>query len=216
MVDQSRNLTLESLRQLAGSLIAATSSTSLASGYSLLSGSTAVSTQPTVLTFSRTQLNFHNICKNARLFRENLYQFEQLTNVVPNGSIEEWSCKRCSISLSTKTLKLSRSSSDIIWISAAGLLKAHCASKPGQLDCWTCIWHRESAECNARFEGEKQLLEHMKRHHVILGAQGEASTIHWSSDIRERTPEKCGFGAIIGGQRMQNSDSDFIVPAAAT
>jgi hypothetical protein len=214
MADQSRNLTLESLHQLTRRLVAAASTTSLSSSSSLASSSTGVSLQP--LMFGRTQLNFHNICKNARLYRENRYEFEQLTNEVSNDNHEEWTCKHCNIVVSQVSLRLSPPSPDLIWISAAGMLKAHCARKPGQADCWTCIWPVVSPECYVRFDNEKRLLQHMKNHHVILGTQGQNSTIHWSADIRHRRSDTCGFGATIGGQVMQDSENCFLVPGSTS
>jgi hypothetical protein len=213
MADQSRNLTLESLHQLTRRLIAATSTSSLMSSYSLLSGSTAVSSQ--TLVFNRTQANFHNTCRNAVLYRTNCYEFEQLTIKLPNGN-EKWACIKCGMALSEFSLRLSPSSSDIIWISAAGWLKAHCERLAGQVDGWTCIWPVISSECNARFDGVKRLLKHMKQHHVKLGTGGRRSTIHWPADIRGRSSDRCGFGATIGGQVMQDSESCFIVPGSTS
>jgi hypothetical protein len=214
MVDRSRNLTLESLHQLTGRLITAASTTSLGSGSSLISGSTSISLQS--LTLGRTQLNFHNICKNARLYREDCFEFEQLTNVVPNTNDKEWTCKHCNMVVARVALTLSPPSADRIWISAAGMLKAHCAREPGKADGWTCIWPVVEQECNARFDGEKKLLQHMKKYHVALGNQGQSSTLHWPADIRCRRPETCGYGAMIGGQVMQDSESCFLVPGSAS
>ena len=215
MADQSRRLTLESLHQLTGRLISATPSTiSLSSGSSLTSGSTAVSSQSLML--SRTRLNFHNICKNARLYRENCYEFEQLTVKVPNGNNEEWTCTHCNLVVSKVSLRLSSPSTDLIWITAAGMFKAHCTRVSGRADGWTCIWTMVSSECQMRFDSEKQLLQHMKKRHVEIGSQGQNSTIHWSADLRQRSPDTCGFGATIGGQLMQDSEFCFIIPASAS
>jgi len=217
MADRSRRLTLESLHQLTGQLVSAASSTiSLNSRSSLASSSTAVSPQPLML--SRTQLNFHNICKNARLYRENYDEFEHLTVEVPNGNNREWTCKHCNIVVSKASLRLSPLSPDLIWITAAGMFKAHCAREPGRTDGWTCIWTGVSQECNMRFDSEKRLLQHMKKLHVELGTRGQNSIIHLPADLRYRSPDTCGFGAIIGGQVMQDSEgsSCFFVPGSAS
>ena len=117
--------------------------------------------------------------------------------------------------VSKVALNLSPPSPDQIWISAAGMLKAHCTRVPGMADGWTCIWPIVSNECHMRFGGEKQLLQHMKRRHVAFGARGRSSTIHWPADLRHRRSDTCGFGATIGGQVMQDSDGCFLVPGSA-
>jgi len=217
MADRSRRLTLESLHQLTGSLVSAASSTiSLNSHPSLASSSTVVSSQSVML--GRTQLNFHKICKNARLYRENCYEFEQLTINVPYGNNRRWTCKHCNMVVSRVSLRLSPPSPDRIWITAAGMFKAHCERESGREGCWTCIWTVVSTECNARFDSEKRLLQHMKKFHVKLGTRGQNSTIHLSADLRHHSAETCGFGATIGGQEMQNSEysSCYFVPGSAS
>lgn len=207
LADRSRNLTLESLHQLTGLLPAASSTRLLLPGptSSLVSASAGA---PLI------RLNIHDICRNARLFRKNLFDFEQLTNEGLGSNNQEWHCKHCSLVISQAALRLSPSS-DKVWVSAAGMLKAHCQRKLGQPDGWTCIWPVVSTECYVRFNSEKQLLQHMKSIHVKLGSPGEKTRIHWPADIRYRSPETCGFGATIGGQVMQNSASCFIVPPSA-
>jgi len=118
--------------------------------------------------------------------------------------------------VSRVTLRLSPPSQDRIWISAAGMLKAHCAQEPGKANGWTCIWPVVSPECHMRFDEEKRLLQHMKRHHVSLGTPGRSSKIEWPADIRHRRSDTCGYGAMIGGQVMQDSDGYFLVPGSAS
>lgn len=214
MADRSRSLTLEPLRQLTGLLLTGNALTSLGYNNLLPPGTTGISLQS--LVFSRTQPNVRDVCINARLYRQNRRDFKQLTNNVPSSNPEEWTCNSCNMVVSRVSLRLSPPSPDLIWISASGMLEAHCTRKPGRSDGWTCIWPVVSLDCYVRFDGEKQLLQHMRTYHVKLGTQGQDSKVHWPANIRRWRFDTCGFGATIGGRGMQESESCFVIPGSAS
>jgi hypothetical protein len=204
LANKSRDLTLESLQRLTGGLNQISSTTALTRASSL-------SIRP--MSISRTQLNIYGVCENARLYKMNTRNFKELATVIPNTDGEVWNCNRCNTIVEKTSLRLSPGSENLIWIAPVGFFKAHCKPRAGEAAGWTCIWPVVSTECNARFTSEKRLLEHMRDHHVTLGGPGHGSTIHWSADFHYRNAKMCGFGAKIGGQKMQDSDSGFIVPA---
>lgn len=205
MANRSRTLTLESLQQLSGALIRPPTRSALPSSLTATSSGS--------ISFSRTSLNMHKMCKNARLYRMNREDFSQLATAVPNTNEAVWKCNHCTMIVAQATLKLSAGSEDRIWIAPVGFFKAHCEHRSGSAEGWTCIWPVVAPPCYSRFDSEKRLLEHMRDFHVVLGGQGRDSAIQWSADFHYGDAETCGFGALIGGQRMRNSEGSFIVPA---
>jgi hypothetical protein len=220
--EQSRNLTLESLRLLANRLneaptsmlsLASTFSSSSMSPYTSMSSSAFL--QPLVL--ARTLLNIQNICKNAQLYRENRSDFEQLTRRVSQRPHDTWACTHCDIEVSRVSLALP-TPGDELWINAAGMLQAHCARSHSHQNGWTCIWVKTHGNCAARFANERDLLVHMHRCHVIFRGNGSArsASVDWAADISMRGVNRCGFGVSINGRLMQEGDSSFVVPDSAS
>jgi len=206
MANRSRDLTLESLQRLAMGLVQSPSFTSL------VSGSTAVSSR--ALTTGRTEANVHNVCINAVFYRQGREEFDRLATAVPNTNENEWRCNRCNMPLLEVNLRLSVGSQDRIWIGPVGFFKGHCDRRPEQPHGWTCIWPVAAPACNSRFDTERALLEHMRDFHVSLGVGGQDSTIERAADWHSLEARTCGFGALIGGQRMQNANGSFVVPGS--
>ena len=204
MANQSRDLTIQLLQRLV-----VRSGLQPTTFGALMSGTTAASS--IVPRLGRTQRNAQNVCVNARLYRHSLKAFDQLAAAVMNTNEREWTCTSCHISVSQASLRLSAGSEDLIWIGPVGFFKAHCQQQPRVSGGWTCIWPVVSSECNARFESEKGLLEHMRDHHVRPNGQ-QGRIIDWSADFHGFDKATCGFGATIGGQTMQNSEGKFLVP----
>jgi hypothetical protein len=199
---------MEALRQHTGDLIGNESRTSLVKMPTLLSANPSTSSMS--LTLGRTQLNIHKICKNARLYREDCYSFNQLANEVEGTNQHDWACNHCNMVMSKISLRLAPNSPDVIWIAPVGLFKAHCRRFDGEQDGLTCIWPVVDGSCHVRFGNELQLLQHMRRHHVIPGVASRSFKLHWPADLRTPSAKTCGFGATVGGHEME--DRNFIIP----
>jgi len=77
------------------------------------------------------------------------------------------------------------------------MLKAH-----GVQGGWTCIWRIVDKDCYLRLANERDLLQHLKSHHVVLGRDARSTKIHASVDLQSLTKPSalsCGFGAKING-----------------
>jgi hypothetical protein len=212
MANQSRDLTIQSLQHATTSLAAIASTISLASNSSLSSSST-MTIAPSSLSlqhgsYGRAQFNVHNICNNAILYRQNGDRFAELAYKVPNTDPQEWECENCKMTVSKLEGKFSNNS---IWIDAQGFFKAHCQRQSGQVDGWTCIWPIVSTECRSRYDNEKALLIHMKEYHLISGSPGQPTYLHWPADLHNKNPKTCGFGGTIGGQDLNESNTNFVI-----
>jgi len=155
--------------------------------------------------------NVHGNCKNARLYRENRCRFHQVAVQIADGQHPEWSCQLCGVSFARAELTLSSGSQDRIWIGPSGFQKAHCTSDSGQGWGWTCIWARRTRDCYKRFLSERDLLKHMRTCHVHGLNGGQEIKIDWPSGSSKWSADKCGYGAVIGGNQMQDSGTTYIV-----
>jgi hypothetical protein len=202
MADQSQLIALDSLRQLSQGNAAFGSTISLVAGSTMLAHSSLS---------GRARLNAHNICETALLYRSNNCKFEDVTVPVASGGSPEWECKLCHRRIFRVTIMLSSNSADNIWIAPNGMLKAHCALEAGYSAGWTCIWQKASRDCYLRFNSQRSLLKYMQICHLGAITSGQDITIDWPADLRNRTTEKCGYGATIGSKRMQSGERSFIV-----
>ena len=203
--DRARDLTLNAMYELTRTLLQSPSVSSLISSHATANSRS--------LTIGRTDINVHNICRNARLYRLDLDHFDQLATPVPHTDESEWKCNHCGALVSNVSLRLSAGSDDQIWIGPVGFFKAHCEHRLGETTGWTCIWPVASPSCNSHFNTERRLLEHMRDHHVSIGTVGGESQIDWSADFHYQDIRFCGFGAEIRGQAMESAEGGFMIPA---
>jgi hypothetical protein len=212
MANQSRDLTIQSLQHATTSLAAIASTISLVSNSSLSSSSTMTTASSSFslqqVSYGRTQLNVHNICNNAILYRQNV-EFAKLAYEIPNTHPKEWECGNCKMTVSKLVGNISN---DSIWIDAQGFFKAHCERQSGRADGWTCIWPIVSTECRSRYDSEKELLLHMKNHHLVPESPGQPTYLHWPADLHNKNAKTCGFGGTIGGRHLHESNANFKFP----
>jgi hypothetical protein len=206
MVERSKLLAVTSIQQLAQRL----RTTNVSNG--LLSNTTLMASQTSLLSSLRFH-NVHNICENALSYRENKLTFhEAAIEIGMDGDVRIWECRRCNMKLSRAHRNVSSSNSDFVWVGPSALLKSHCSFQPGQPLGWTCIWKKVSRQCYLRFDSRRSLLKHLLQAHVIARVSGQATTVDWPEDLRPFSVDQCGYGITLGGRKMQNSVSSFIVP----
>jgi hypothetical protein len=173
-----------------------------------------MASQTSLLSSSRFH-NVHNICENALSYRENKLTFQEaVMETGIDGDVPVWVCRRCNMKLSRALRNVSSSDSDFVWIGPSALLKSHCSFQPGQPLGWTCIWQKVSRQCYLRFNSRRSLLKHMNEVHVGARVPGQVTTVDWPEDLRPCLADQCGFGVTMGGRKMQNSVSSFIVPGS--
>ncbi|KAF2730768.1 hypothetical protein EJ04DRAFT_31766 [Polyplosphaeria fusca] len=156
-------------------------------------------------------LNVHTICENALLYSSNSRRFHQVAHKIPTRGQTAYCCTRCDMRITQTSLRLSKTTQDRVWIGPSGMLKAHCMLRGSEAPGWTCIWKKISRECYLRFDGERDLLKHVKSCHLNK-VEGRGWEVEWPNDARERSVGKCGFGVVIGGKEMLEGDGCFVVP----
>jgi hypothetical protein len=208
MAQRSRLLAVTSIQELAQRLGSANA------GSGLLSNTNLMASQLSLSSSTRSH-NVHNICENALLYRENQYSFDNAAmEAGREGRMQVWVCRRCNMKLFRARRQISSSNSDVIWVGPGAQMKSHCSFQQGQPEGWTCIWQKVSRQCYLRFESRERLLKHMLDVHVGERVLGQATTVDWPEDLRPRMADQCGFGVTIGGCKMQDSGSSFIVPGS--
>jgi len=64
-------------------------------------------------------------------------------------------------------------------------------------------------DCYLRFSTERDLLQHLRSHHVVLGLDAMSTKIHASVDLQSLTQpsaKTCGFGAKINGLAVPDTN----------